>query len=308
MNLQQLRYISEVSRRNLNISAAAASLHTSQPGISRQIRLLEAELGAEIFTRSRNRLETVTPVGRRIVAIAQEIVAQLELIRTAATGVESDNQGTLIVATSHTQARYVLPDIIGQFTASHPRVGLTLRHGDPAQIRAMLLAGEADLGVTTEADDRTSNLISLPCRRFERVLMVPIRHPLTKVKRLSLAAIAKYPLVAYEPAYTGRRLVMQAFESGGFDPKIVLSAIDADVIKACVERGLGVAVLSEVTYDRKRDRRLRALRLNHLFEPSITHLSFRRQRRLRAWDYDFIQLCASNWTRARIDDAIAQSG
>ena len=307
MNLQQLRYISEVSRRGLNISAAAATLRTSQPGISKQIKLLEAELGVDIFRRSRNRLEAITPVGRRIVAIAQEVVAQLEQIQASATASGAESQTSLVVATSHTQARYVLPDIIGQFTASHQRVSLTLRHGDPAQIRAMLLAGEADLGVTTEAEDHSSSIMSLPCRRFERVLVVPVRHPLIRVQRMSLAAIAEYPLVAYEPAFTGRRLVIQAFERAGLDPKIVLSAIDADVIKACVERGLGVAVLSEVTYDRKRDNRLRALRLNHLFEPSITHIVFRRQRRLRAWEYDFIQLCASNWTRGRIDRALAQA-
>ncbi|HEY4170529.1 MAG TPA: LysR substrate-binding domain-containing protein [Reyranella sp.] len=305
MNLQQLRYICEIAQRGLNISLAAKALNTSQSGISKQIKLLEQELGLEIFERSRNRIAGITASGQKVVALAQEVMGRLNDIRSVSTASESEDSGSLAVAISHTQARYVLPEALGLFTGRYPNVTLTLRHANPRQIAEMLMAGEADLGVTTENDKSIRGLAFLPCRRFERVLIVPEGHALLAVRDLTLADIARYPLVAYEQAFTGRRLVERAFGQAGLSPKVALSAIDADVIKACVERGLGVAILSEVTFDPARDAGLRAIPLGALVAPSITSIAVR-HRRLRGYEYDFIAMCSSEWTRARIDGVLSR--
>ncbi|HVZ06710.1 LysR substrate-binding domain-containing protein [Rhodopila sp.] len=307
MNLQQLRYLCEVARNGLNMSLAASSLNTSQPGISKQIRQLEIELGVEIFERSRNRVSGITAIGKHVVALAQDVVSQVNHIRSVAHDFGRDTSGALIVATSHTQARYVLPKVLEQFTRRYPGVDLTLRQGDPEQIAEMVMAGEADLGVTTETYRKDPGLALLPCRKFQRVVVVPAGHPLLKLKSITLAAVAQYPLVAYEKAYTGRRLVVEAFEREGLSPKIVLSGTDADVIKACVEHSIGVAILSEVTFDPKRDPALRAVPLGNLVQPSFTTLAIRRPRRLRAYEYDFILMCSPHWTRSRVDKALAQA-
>jgi LysR family cys regulon transcriptional activator len=305
MNLQQLRYICEIAQRGLNISLAAKALNTSQSGISKQIKRLEQELGLEIFERSRNRISGLTPSGQKVVALAQEAMGRINDIRSISSTTEGEDSGTLTVAISHTQARYVLPETLGLFTRRHPNVTLTLRHANPRQIAEMLQAGEADLGVTTESDRTLRNLAFLTCRRFERVLIVPDGHPLLAVNDVTLADIAHYPLVAYEQAFTGRRLVERAFEQAGLSPKVALSAIDADVIKACVERGLGVAILSEVTFDAARDVGLRAIRLGALVAPSITSIAVR-HRRLRGYEYDFIAMCSPEWTRARVDGVLSR--
>jgi LysR family cys regulon transcriptional activator len=306
MNLQQLRYICEVAQRGLNISMAAAALNTSQPGISKQIKLLEKELGIQIFERSRNRVAGVTPLGRRVIALAQDVVSQIGQIRSIADDLDIESSGSLVIATSHTQARYVLPEALGRFANRYPKVSLTLRHGDPEQIAEMLLVGEADLGVTTETERSERGLAFLPCRRFERVLIVPAGHPLLKVQKMTLAAIARFPLVTYEKAFTGRRLVIHAFERAGLSPTVALSGIDADVIKTCVEHGLGVAILSEVTFEPTRDAGLRAIPVSHLVEPSITSIAVRRLRHFRAYEYDFIAMCSPEWTRTRLDKAVAR--
>ncbi|HEY2870290.1 MAG TPA: LysR substrate-binding domain-containing protein [Reyranella sp.] len=304
MNLQQLRYLCEIAQRGLNISLAAKALNTSQSGVSKQIKRLEQELGFDIFERSRNRIAGITPSGQKVVALAQEAIGRLNDILSVSSETESEDSGSLTVAISHTQARYVLPETLGLFTKRYPNVTLTLRHANPRQIAEMLLAGEADLGVTTESDRSIRSLAFLACRRFERVLVVPEGHPLLAVNKITLADIAQYPLVAYEQAFTGRRLVERAFEQAGLSPKVALSAIDADVIKACVERGLGVAILSEVTFDPARDAGLRAIPLGLLVAPSITSIAVR-HRRLRGYEYDFISMCSADWTRARVDRVLS---
>lgn len=305
MNLQQLRYVCEIAQRGLNISAAAAALNTNQPGISKQIRQLEAELGLTIFERSRNRISGITPLGQQVVELAQDVMNQIAQISAIGRDPVLETSGALVVATSHTQARYVLPDVLRRFTARFPGVSLTLRHANPAQITEMLLSGEADLGVTTETERIPRALIGLPCRRFERVLMVPAGHPLLAKGTIALADVAAGPLVAYESVFTGRRVVDRAFAAAGLTPRHVLTAIDADVMKKCVENGLGITVLSEVTFEAARDTGLRAIPVGHLFEPSITSVALRRQRRMRRYEYDFIAMCGPAWTRARIQAALA---
>lgn len=305
MNLRQLRYINEIAKRGLNISAAASALHTSQPGISKQVRLLEAELGADIFVRSSNRLSGITPLGHKIIGMAQNVIAEISNIRAASGDLQEEKSGPLVIATTHTQARYVLPEIMKRFTLRYPGVQLTLRHGDPSRISELLLSGEADIGMTTETAPHLRELLVLPCRRFQRVVVVPRGHELLNRKRLTLRLLAKYPLVTYEPAFTGRRQLERAFEREGLKPELVLSAIDADVIKSCVEHGLGIAVLSEVTYDETADSKLCAIPAGHLFEPSVTNIAVHRHRYLRRYAYDFIEMCAPRWTRANIERATA---
>ncbi|MBR0652031.1 LysR family transcriptional regulator [Roseomonas terrae] len=304
MTLQQLRYICEVVQRGLSISAAAAAMNTSQPGISKQIGLLEDELGILIFERSRNRISGVTALGKQIIALAQDIVSQAGQIRAIATDLSIESRGNLVIATSHTQARYVLPEILKRFTHRYPNVRVTLRHGDPDSISALLLAGDADVGITTDTERHVRGLITLPCLRFDRVLIVPPDHPSLSIQPMTVETIATFPLISYEQTFTGRKLVQRSFDRAAVSPTIALAASDADVIKRCVELGLGIAIVSSVTFDPGRDTGLRAIPVGHLFEPAITGVSLRRQRRLRSYEYDFIGMCADRWTRAEIDRAL----
>ncbi|MBI4203845.1 MAG: LysR family transcriptional regulator [Betaproteobacteria bacterium] len=304
MNLRQMQYVCEIARRDLNISAVAAALHTNQPGISKQVKLLETELGIEIFVRSRNRLSGITPHGQKIIAMAQAIVNEMANIKSASRDVVQESSGSLVIAVTHTQARYVLPEVIKKFAARYPKVRITMRHADPERIVEMLLSGHADLGVTTNDPPKVRDLIVLPCREFQRVVIVPRGHQLQR-RRLTLKELARYPLVTYEPAFTSRETVIKAFAKRGLEPKVVLSAIDADVIKSCVEQGLGIAVLSEVTFEPQRDQNLCAIPAGHLFDRSVTKIWLCRNHHVRRYTYDFIEICAPRWTRSSIEHAMA---
>ena len=303
MNLRQLRYIAEIAQHDLNISAVAAALHTSQSGISKQVKLLESELGIEIFVRSRARLRGTTPQGRRVIDYARKALDEISNI--LALSDEGKRPASITIATSHTQARYVLPEIMKRFSARYPRVRISLVHGDPAQIAELVRSGRADIGVSTESA-RVKDLLTLPYRSFERVVIVPRGHALLDMKRVTLKALARYPLVSYEPQYTGRRDVVKAFEKAGVTPRMPVSATDADVIKTYVEQGLGVAILSEVTFDPGREAGLRAIPAGHLFAPSTTLLLLHRKRYLHRHAYDFIELCLPKWTRAHVQEAAAE--
>ncbi|MDB5866915.1 MAG: transcriptional regulator [Betaproteobacteria bacterium] len=300
MNLRQLRYISEIVRRDLNISTVAVALHTAQPGISKQVRLLEDELGVPIFVRSRGRLSALTEEGARIVELANRALDEIDNIHSVGRERRRPASRTLVIATTHTQARYVLPEILKRYAHRHPTVRINLRHGDPAQIAALVASGEADIGVTTGTGDNVKDLLALPYRKMKRVVIVPRGHPLLQRKRLTLKALARYPLVTYEPQFTGRRELMRAFEREGLTPTLFVSAIDADVIKTCVEQGLGIAVLSEVTYDPERDTGLRAIAAGTLFEPSTTSVLLHRRRYLQQHAYDFVETCVPAWTKAQV--------
>lgn len=308
MNLRQLQYICEIAKRDdLSISAAAAALHSNQPGISKQLKLLEDELGITIFSRGRNRLAGITQEGEQILAHAQAILNEVGSIRAIGKERMLDNAGPLVVAVTHTQARYVLPSVVKAFSKRYPKVRITMRHADPQRIAQMLASGEADLGVTTNDAPELANLVVLPVRKFNRVVVVPRAHPLTRSKRLTLKQLASHPLVTYEPAFTSREVVLHAFSKAGLEPKVVISAIDGDVIKTCVEQGLGYAVLSEVTLDPRRDTNLRALPAGHLFPPSITCIWLSRQRYVRGYTYEFIEMCAPRWTRTGVQQMVQET-
>lgn len=306
MNLRQLRYILEIANHDLNISAVATALHTSQSGISKQVKILESELGIEIFVRSRNRLRGVTPQGQRVIDFARRALEQISNIQALSR--ERKLASSITIATSHTQARYVLSAIMKRFSDHYPKVRISVIHGDPPQIAQLVLSGRADIGVSTEIAHAIKDLLALSYRTFERVVIVPRGHALLKMKRISLKALTRYPLVTYEPQYSGRSAVMKAFEKARLTPRLLVSATDADVIKTYVEQGLGIAVLSEVTFDARRDAGLRAIPAGHLFAPSTTTLLLHRKRYLHQHAYAFVETCLPKWSKANVQRAAAGQG
>ena len=307
MKLQQLRYIWEVAHHDMNVSATAQSLFTSQPGISKQIRLLEDELGVEIFARSGKHLTRVTPAGEAILAIAEDMLRKAESIRQVAQEHSDDRRGSLSIATTHTQARYALPDIIEDFMARYPEVSLHMHQGTPMQIAEMAANGTTDFAIATEAMEHFGDLVMMPCYRWNRTVVVPEGHPLTEVKPLTLEALADYPLVTYVFGFTGRSKLDDAFARKGLEPRVVFTAADADVIKTYVRLGMGVGIVAHMAVDPVQDKGLVNLDAGHLFEPSTTRIGFRKGTFLRGFMYEFLQTFAPHLTRERVDAAVRAS-
>ena len=306
MKLQQLRYACEVARQGLNVSSAAEALHTSQPGISKQIKSLEDELGVEIFVRRGKRIAAVTEPGKAVLAIAERVLAEAANMKRAGEEFANEKLGTLTVATTHTQARYALPKAVAAFKKRYPKVRLVLHQGNPTQICEMVLAGEADLAIATESIAEYSELVSLPCYQWNRCVVVPPAHPLLKLRPLTLEAIAQYPVVTYDFAFAGRSAINKAFEKRGLAPNVVLTALDSDVIKTYVELGLGIGIMANMGFDAKRDRGLHALDASHLFESSTTRLGIKRGAWLRGYAYDFIELFAPRLSRALVEKTVME--
>jgi LysR family cys regulon transcriptional activator len=305
MKLTQLRYICEVAKRNLNVSEAADALYTSQPGVSKQIRQLEDELGVPIFSRAGKRLTDTTQPGTEILRVAERVLREIDNIRRISRDYENLAEGTLTIATTHTQARYALPDKIQQFRQKYPGVKLSLRQGSPEQICDMAVNGEADIAIATEAVSSTENLIALPCYRWNRAVVTPPNHPLLDLTRpLTLADIAQYPIVTYDFAFAGRNLVNKAFKDAKLTPNVVLTALDSDVIKTYVEIGLGIGLLAKMAYDPVRDINLRMIDVGHLFPTSTTWIGIRRGEYLRNYIYDFIELFAPQLNRDALKAAL----
>ncbi len=297
MNLQQLRYLNEIVRQGLKISDAANALYTSQPGISKQIKLLEEELGIEIFVRSGKRIAAVTEPGKAVLAIAQRMLHDAENLREVAQEFHSQDSGHLIIATTHTQARYALPPVVKQFIKRYPGVKLGLHQGNPTQIAEQVLSGEADIGIATESLSLYDDLVTLPCYEWNHCVITPPRHPLLAEKKLTLAKIAQYPIITYDFAFSGRGKINAAFEAASIQPNIALTAIDADVIKTYVELGLGIGILAKMAFIPERDKHLRMMDAGHLFKPSTTRIALRKNEYLRGYTYDFIELFAPHLTR-----------
>ncbi|MBX3639858.1 MAG: HTH-type transcriptional regulator CysB [Nitrosomonas sp.] len=300
MKLQQLRYLCEVASQKFNLSKAAQKLHTSQPAISKQIQLLEEELGVSVFIRNGKRLTQVTPPGQIIIQIARKILQETENLKKAAQDYTHETGGTLTIATTHTQARYALPPIIKRFTALHPKVKLILRQGSPTQISSLVTSGEADIAIATEAIEHFHELIMLPCYQWNRCIVTPQNHALLKEKKLTLEAINRYPIITYDFAFTGRSKINQAFEKKGLTPNVVLTAIDSDVIKTYVELGLGIGILAKMAFDPKRDKQLRAIDADHLFEPSTTRIGISRNSYLQGFVFDFIEMFAPHLDKTSV--------
>ena len=304
MKLQQLRCLTEVARRGLNVSEAAEALHTSQPGVSKQIRALEDELGVQVFVRHGKRLVAITEPGKAVVAIAERMLAEAQNLRRAGEEFANDQLGTLTIAATHTQARYALPKSVAAFKRRYPKVELRIHQGNPTQICDQVLAGEADLGVATEMISQYPDLVSLPVYQWNRCVVAPPKHPLLKETPLTLEKLAEHPIVTYDFAFANRSLVQKAFEARGLKPHVVLSAQDSDVIKTYVELGLGVGILAKMAFDAKRDVMLRAIDASHLFESSTTRLGIKRGSYLRRYAYDFIGMFAPHLPAETVERAV----
>ena len=305
MKLQQLRYIWEVAHHDLNVSATAASLYTSQPGISKQIRLLEDELGVEIFTRSGKHLTRVTPTGEEVLRIAGDILRQVDSIKQLSQEHNSPDRGSLSIATTHTQARYALPQVIEGFIGRYPKVSLHMHQGTPIQISEKAADGSVDFAIATEALELFSDLLMMPCYRWNRCILVPRDHPLASLANVSLEDVAEYPIVTYVFGFTGRSKLDDAFVEKGLTPKVVFTATDADVIKTYVRHGLGIGIVAHMAYDPEVDKDLVAIEAGHLFASSVTSIGFRKGSYLRGYMYDFINAFAPHLTRNVVDEAMA---
>lgn len=304
MKLQQLRYLCEVASQGLNLSKAAKTLHTSQPGISKQISLLEDELGVDIFVRNGKRVVKITPPGEAIIEIAERMLRDAKNLKQVGQEFTNEASGSLTIATTHTQARYALPPAIKRFTLRYPNVKLILRQGSPTQIAKLVTSGEADIAIATEAIELFDELVMLPCYQWNRCIITQPRHPLLKLAKLTLEDIVKYPIITYDFAFTGRTKINQAFAAKGLTPNVVLTAIDADVIKTYVELGLGIGILAQMAFEPSRDKHLRSIDASHLFEPSTTRIGITRNSYLRGYVYDFIGMFAPHLDRTVITTAM----
>lgn len=307
MKLHQLRYIREVARQGLNVSLAAEALHTSQPGVSKQIQLLEEELDLQIFKRNGKRLIGVTEPGRIILDRAENVMREMENIKRVGEEFTHDESGSLTIATTHTQARYRLPPAVTGFIDKYPSVRLTIHQGNPTQVAEQVVANEADIGIATESIGEYSELLCLPCYQWNRCVVVPKGHPLLQDVPLTLEKIARYPVVTYDFAFTGGSLMTRTFAEKGLEPNFVLTAIDADVIKTYVMLGLGIGLLAKMAYDPERDVGLEMIDASHLFPPSTTYIGVRRDSYLRGYMYSFIQMLAPHLDRKTVDTALKQS-
>jgi len=305
MKLQQLRYLVEVARRNLNISEAAVALYTSQPGVSKQIKLFEDELGVIVFERSGKRLTRITEPGKAILSIAERILLETENMKRVGAEFADGASGGLVIATTHTQARYALPSVVARFVEKHPKVRLSMHQGSPTQIAEWTLKGEADIAIATEALDQYPQLLMLPCHQWTHCVIAPNGHPILDGRPLSLAELARWPLITYDPAFAGRSRIDKAFERVQLTPNVVLAATDADVIKTYVSLGLGLGIIAHQAYDAARDSGLVALDAGLLFGSNTTRIGLRRGNHVRRFEYDFIELFAPQLTRRAVDMAMA---
>ena len=308
MKLQQLRYLREVVRRGLNVSEAAEALYTSQPGISKQIRLLEDELGVQILVRHGKRVIGLTEPGRIIVEIAERMLQDAESLKAVGREFGQEDTGDFSIATTPTQARYALPAVVQRFIKRHPRVRLSLHEGSPEQILELVASGGVDLGIVTEFDPHQQNLVTLPCYQWNRAVITPPDHPLLAEKQLTLEAIARYPIVTYDFAFNPGSPIRKAFDARGVKTNVVLTAVDADVIKGYVEVGVGVGILAKMAVDPDRDTGLRLIDAGHLFEPSTTRIAVRRNAYLRGFVYDLVELFAPHLSRSVVEKTMRGPG
>lgn len=307
MKLQQLKYIREVARHDLNVSATAQALFTSQPGISKQIRMLEDELGVEIFARNGKHLTHVTAAGEAILQISIDMLQKADNIKRVAQDFQDETKGELRIATTHTQARYALPAIIKAFSQRFPDVALHMHQGTPVQIAEMAAKGDVDFAIATEALDLFSDLVMMPCYDWNRSVIVNQEHELAQGGLLTLEKLAAYPLVTYVFGFTGRSQLDEAFRAKGLSPRVVFTAADADVIKTYVKLGVGVGIIAHMAVNKVEDPELVALDASHLFDSSVTHIGFRKGTFLRGYMYDFINAFAPHLTQSVVDQACSLS-
>lgn len=306
MNFQQLRIVRETIRRDFNLTDVAAALYTSQPGVSKHIKDLEDELGLEIFVRRGKRLLGLTGAGRELVEVVDRILVDAGNMKRIADQFSSRDQGHLLIATTHTQARYALPEVIKSFKTAFPKVHLGLHQGSPREIANMVVSGEADLAIATECLDNIPDIVAFPWYTWHHAVIVPDDHPLTRLEKLSIEALAEYPIITYQEGFTGRYQVDAAFAAAGLSTDIVLSAIDADVIKTYVEVGLGIGIIASMAFNPVRDKGLRLLDASHIFEQNVTKVGIRRGHYLRDFSYRLIETLSPKLTEATVKAALVR--
>lgn len=306
MKLHQLRYLHEVAKQGLNITNAADILYTSQPGVSKQIQLFEEELGLQIFMRNGKRLVGITEPGRKVLSLAAKVIHEIDNIKRVGDEFSHVETGTFTIATTHTQARYKLPAAVKAFMSQYPKVKLNIHQGNPSQVAEQVACGEADIGIATESITSQDNLLCLPIYHWNRCLVVPIGHELITQGPLTLKKLAAYPLITYDFGFTGGTLVSKTFTEAGLTPNIVLTAIDADVIKTYVTLGLGIGLLANMAYNAVRDSQLVAIDASHLFADSTTYLGVRKDAFLRGYMTGFIEIIAPHYTQKAIKEAMKE--
>jgi len=308
MNFQQLRIVRETVRQNFNLTEVAEVLYTSQPGVSKHIKDLEDELGVELFIRKGKRFVGLTEPGKELIGIVERLLLDAQNIKQLAEQFTQRDEGELVIATTHTQARYALPKVVKAFKESFPRVHLVLHQGSPAEIASMLKSGEADIGIATEALEGAEDVATYPYYQWHHAIVVPEGHPLQSAEKLTLEQIAEYPIITYHKGYTGRTQLDKTFADAGVKPDIVMSALDADVIKSYVELGLGIGIVASMAYFAERDTGLRMPKSEHLFRLNTTLIGVRKGSFLRGFAYRFIELCSSDLTESHVKSSASLAG
>lgn len=301
MNLHQFRFVQEAVKHNLNLTETAHALHTSQPGVSKAILELEQELGIEIFARHGKRLKRVTEPGTHVLKSIDLIMREVKNLKRIGEQFSNQDSGTLSIATTHTQARYVLPQPIAKLRGIFPKVNVSLHQGSPDQVAKMLIDDVAEIGIATESLTHYPDLVTLPCYEWQHMLVMPPDHPLAKQASISLQDLANEPLITYHPSFTGRTKIDQAFAAKNLQPRIALEAIDSDVIKTYVRLGLGVGIVAEMALkDDGSNTDLLALPAGYLFGTNVARVAFKRSAYLRNFVYQFAELLTGQLTRERI--------
>ncbi len=305
MNLHQFRFVREAVRQNFNLTEAAKALYTSQPGVSKAIIELEDELGVEIFTRHGKRVRSLTEPGQIILASVEKILQEVESLKRVGKDYAAQDQGNLVIAATHTQARYSLPAAIAEFKKRFPKVHLSILQGSPPQVAEMVIHDQADIAIATEALANYKELVSLPCFQWQHLAVMPPDHPLLERKLLTLDDLVQYPLITYEASFAGRTKINQAFQLRNLTPDIVLEAIDADVIKTYVELELGVGIMADIAFNPERDRHLCAMPVGHLFGTNITRLALKQGAYLRNYMHTLVELLSPTMNRKLIEQELS---
>ena len=290
MKLQQLRCIFQIVQSDFNISKASEVLNTSQPGVSKQIKLFENEIGILIFQRNGKRLIGLTEPGEAVLNSIEAILQESNNIKVISEEFIEKDQGTFTIATTHTQARYKLPMVVEEFVKKYPKINLNIHQGNPSQVTDQIISGAADVGIATESINLSKNIYTIPCYQWNRCIVMPKNHPLTKVRNITLEDLAAYPMITYDYAFTGSTIVSEVFKNANIEPNIMLTAIDADVIKTYVSLNMGIGLIAEMAYDSTKDNPMVSKDVSHLFPLSTTYIGIRRDNFLRKYTSDFIQM------------------
>ena len=308
MNIHQFRFVREAVRQNFNLTDAAKALFTSQPGVSKAILELEDELGVDIFRRHGKRIRDLTEPGKKVLICIEKILGEIENLKKIGSEYAATDQGNFVIATTHTQARYSLPQVIAEFRKRFPKVRVSIQQGSPEHLAQLVLTNQADIAIATEGLSDHPQLVSLPGYQWQHAVVVPHGHPLLAKKPLALEDLVEYPIITYDLAIAGRPKINEAFSKKKLHPDVVLEAIDADVIKTYVENGLGVGIVSALAYDAQRDTALEMLPVGHLFGTNTTRIAIKQDAYLRSYTYTFIELFAPSLNKKLVDQALQNRG